>query len=61
MHNGVLDNPYSLPYTIHFVTESRSIRWTGNLAHLGERKNLSRVSGMKISKEEIASKTTVKM
>jgi len=61
MHNGVLDNPYSLPYTIHFVTESRSIRWTGNLAHSGERKNVGRVSGRKNSKEEIASKTAVKL
>lgn len=61
MHNNVLDNPYSLPCTTRFVTESRIIRWTDHLAHSGERKNVRRVSGEKNLKEEIASKATVKM
>ena len=61
MYNGVLDNPHSLPIIIRLVTESRYIRWPGHLAHSRETLNVGRVSGTKNSKEEIASKTTVKM
>jgi hypothetical protein len=42
MHNGELHNLYSSPDIIRQI-KSRRMRWAGNVAHMGEGRNVYRV------------------
>jgi hypothetical protein len=40
-HNEELHNAYSLPSIIR-ITKSRKVRWTGDIARMGEKRNAYR-------------------